>query len=191
MEKIGRREIFTTKADVTQEFLDKHVFYLRTLYDVSRDIYAHVETDKILRKFLLMSMGNFGCKRGFIILASNPSLNIEHFLTLGYVDEEKDALNEICAEILQQEHPTEFDAFLDVSGFTRASSRTELMMTFLVESEWQGIFGLGSRLIDGGYSAGDQEVLSTLINNLGVALKNAKSFEEIKKLNQDLNRKNI
>ena len=41
------------------------------------------------------------------------------------------------------------------------------------------------------YSTKERELLETLINSLVVALKNAKSFESILSLNQDLEEKNI
>ncbi len=44
------------KADKIQEELDRRVFHLKTLYDVSKDIYSSTDTKTILRSFLLMSI---------------------------------------------------------------------------------------------------------------------------------------
>jgi len=41
------------------------------------------------------------------------------------------------------------------------------------------------------YNSDDEELLDTLVNNLVVALKNARSFEEIKSLNLNLQEKNV
>ena len=41
------------------------------------------------------------------------------------------------------------------------------------------------------YNANDIELLNTLINNLVIALKNARSFEEIRQLNKNLQLKNV
>jgi class 3 adenylate cyclase len=51
--------------------------------------------------------------------------------------------------------------------------------------------GLGSKLVSEPYNENDKELLDTLVNNLVVALKNARSFEQIKLLNEDLQAKNI
>ena len=66
--------------------LDRRVFHLKTLYDVSKDIHGSVEVDAILRSFLLMSMGNFGVVTGFIMLMNVESVEIERFVTLGIQD---------------------------------------------------------------------------------------------------------
>jgi class 3 adenylate cyclase len=50
---------------------------------------------------------------------------------------------------------------------------------------------LGSKLTNEPYNENDKELLGTLVNNLVVALTNARSFEDIKRLNQDLHEKNI
>ncbi len=61
-----------TKADKIQEELDRRVFHLKTLYDVSKDIYSSTDTKTILRSFLLMSMGNFGAMEAIITLVNLP-----------------------------------------------------------------------------------------------------------------------
>ena len=48
--------------------LNRQVFHLKTLYDVSRELLGLVETDAILRNFLLMTLGNFGVVEGFVFL---------------------------------------------------------------------------------------------------------------------------
>jgi len=50
---------------------------------------------------------------------------------------------------------------------------------------------LGPKLAGGEYTQDDRELIYTLLNNLAVAVKNARSFEEIQRLNRDLEQKNI
>jgi class 3 adenylate cyclase len=66
----------------------------------------------------------------------------------------------------------------------------ELSMPFEVEVGVSGILGLGPKLIDEDYSKEDLELIDTLVNNLIVALKNARSFEQIQNLNIELEAKN-
>jgi GAF domain-containing protein len=63
--------------------------------------------------------------------------------------------------------------------------------SFTVDTDCTGIMGLGAKLVGEPYNRGDEELLNTLVNNLVVVLKNARSFEEIKNLNQKLQDKNI
>ena len=53
--------------------LDRRVFDLKTLYDVSKDIFSSVESETILRNFLLMAMGNFGVIKGFTLLTNSAT----------------------------------------------------------------------------------------------------------------------
>ena len=46
--------------------LDRRVYHLKTLYDVSREVFSSIEFETILRNFLLMTMGNFGIIQGAI-----------------------------------------------------------------------------------------------------------------------------
>ena len=57
--------------------------------------------------------------------------------------------------------------------------------------ERPGLLGLGSKLIGEPFNDNDLELLDTLVNNLVVALKNARSFEQVRMLNKNLQLKNI
>jgi class 3 adenylate cyclase len=64
-------------------------------------------------------------------------------------------------------------------------------LPFIIDSDNSGVLGLGPKLVGDPYNENDTELLVTLMNNLVVALKNARSFEEIKNLNKDLQEKNV
>jgi class 3 adenylate cyclase len=60
----------------------------------------------------------------------------------------------------------------------------------MVDNECAGFLGLGAKLVGEPYNEDDKELLVTLVNNLVVALRNAISFENIKRLNLELQEKN-
>ena len=68
------------ESEHVQTELDRKVFYLKTLYDVSKDIFGSVEFETILRNFLLMTLGNFGVMEGFILTLDRPSKGIVHLV---------------------------------------------------------------------------------------------------------------
>lgn len=72
------------QAENIQAELDLRVFNLKTLNDVSKDIYGSVESETIIRNFLLMTMGNFGVMQGFILLLDEPANETGHFVSVGY-----------------------------------------------------------------------------------------------------------
>ena len=180
------------QSEHVQSELDRRVFYLKTLNDVSKDIFSSVETEKILRRFLLMAMGNFGATEGFILLINSPSKIIQHQVAVGIADEDVAGIKKIIEQLIPQgmfsQSATVAERILQAQAL---STPLALAMDFTVESEWIGIFGLGAKLIGEPYNENDRELLDTLINNLIVALKNARSFEKIKGLNRDLEAKNL
>jgi len=180
------------QSENVQSELDRRVFYLKTLYDVSKDIFSSVETETILRSFLLMAMGNFGVTEGFILLVNPDSKKIDHLVAVGYADEDVAGIKRDVAQLIRQNMSGQSAIGAEKLPLSDALSTSfAFARDFTVESEWVGIFGLGAKLIGEPYNENDRELLDTLMNNLIVALKNARSFEKIKGLNRDLKAKNL
>jgi class 3 adenylate cyclase len=174
-----------------QNELDRRIFYLKTLYDVSKDIFSSVESETILRNFLLMAMGNFGVTEGFTLLANSATKQINCFIPIGFQKADALSLKSGIQDHLREETfltSVENSAHLRQIGLMPTS--VEFALRFTVETGCAGILGLGAKLIGGPYTENDKELLDTLVNNLVVALKNARSFEQIKRLNLDLEAKN-
>ncbi len=175
------------KAENIQMELDRRVFSLKTLYDVSKDIFSSVETETILRNFLLMTMGNFGVMGGFVLTADGESKEIGHFVHVGLKEDEVEFLQKSGKQLLLDKKiqgPVVNHEDLPVKGIG-------CVLPFTMEPDGIGLLGLGSKLTEEPYTDDDLELLVTLVNNLVVSLKNAKSFEEIKRLNEHLREKNI
>ena len=192
LEEIEQLKASLKEAEHVQADLDRRVFHLKTLYDVSKDIYGSVETETILRNFLLMSMGNFGVMQGFVILLDASSKEISQLVSIGMQDGDVAALRKDVIELLSQKGLTVWTdggASLQNSGLLADSLGFSL--PFRVEHECLALLGLGAKLIKEPFDDDDKELLDTLVNNLVVALKNARSFEEIKNLNEELVEKNV
>jgi class 3 adenylate cyclase len=191
IEEIEQLRTALKEAEHVQADLDRRVFHLKTLYDVSKDIYGSVETETILRNFLLMSMGNFGVMEGFVILLDASSKEISQLVSIGMQDDDAAALRKDVVELLSQKGLTiwtDDGASLQHAGLL--SDSFGFSLPFRVEHECLALLGLGVKLIKEPFGNDDKELLDTLVNNLVVALKNARSFEEIKNLNEELRAKN-
>jgi class 3 adenylate cyclase len=191
LEEIEQLKASLKEAEHVQADLDRRVFHLKTLYDVSKDIYGSVETETILRNFLLMSMGNFGVMEGFVILLDASSKEISQLVSIGMQDDDVAALRKDVIELLSKKGLTVWTdggASLQNSGLL--PDRFGFSLPFRVEHECLALLGLGAKLIKEPFDDDDKELLDTLVNNLVVALKNARSFEEIKNLNEELRAKN-
>jgi class 3 adenylate cyclase len=191
-EEIEQLRASLKEAEHIQVELDRRVFHLKTLYDVSKDIYGSVETDTILRNFLLMTMGNFGVMEGFIILLDASSKEISQLVSIGMQDGDVAALRKDVSELLSQKGLTIWtDGGATLQNDGLLPDRFGFFMPFRVEYECLALLGLGAKLIKEPFDEDDRELLDTLVNNLVVALKNARSFEEIKDLNEELVAKNV
>jgi class 3 adenylate cyclase len=172
--------------------LDRRVYHLKTLNDVSKDIFGSVDFESILKNFLLMSMGNFGVFEGFILTLEMPNEEIAHFESNGYEKSDLTSLQHGARELLLNDVERKSTEHLEV-----LTDSQELMpnvacgVCFSLGESSLGFMGLGAKLIGEPYNEDDQELLVTLVNNLVVALKNAISFENIKRLNLDLQEKNL
>jgi len=180
------------KAENIQMELDRRVFSLKTLYDVSKDIFSSVESETILRNFLLMTMGNFGVMGGFILTMDVDSKEIDQFVSVGLQDSEEDSLRNSGRELLLAGNLPESGQ--DSAVLIQAKSlppEVKCALPFTLESDCVGLLALADKLVGEPYSEDDSELLVTLVNNLVISLKNARSFEEIKRLNENLKAQNI
>ncbi len=192
-EEIKRLNTALKEAESVQAELDLRVFNLKTLYDVSKDIYGSVESDTIIRNFLLMTMGNFGVMQAFILLLGEPDNDTHHFLSIGFQDELNPQLEDGASRLLLSggihDGPIREVSSADHQAYLPAA--VDLSLPFYVTPEYPGLLGLGPKLIGEPYNDNDTELLTTLINNLVIALRNARSFSEIRRLNKNLKLKNV
>lgn len=187
-EEIEQLKASLRKAKNIQAELDRRIFHLKTLFDVSKDIYSSVDIETILRNFLLMTMGNFGVMGGLLLMMHLSTGKTNHMVTIGYKDEEA-ALLQMHALHLLGQNRSETKKMASPTGFP--SGIVGFSCPFTVEPDCPGLLILGPKLTKEPFEANDGELLDTLLNNLVVALKNAGSFVEIKKLNTELQQKNV
>ena len=191
-EEIKQLKASLAQAESVQSELDMRVFNLKTLYDVSNDIYGSVESDTIIRDFLLMTMGNFGVMQGFILLHEESSQDINQFISVGFQGELHASLEDGAIQYLKNAPPKEtFQTAGSSDHDAYLPPEVALSRPFFVTAQCPGLLGLGPKLIGEPYNDNDKELLKTLTNNLIIALKNARSFAEIRQLNKNLQLKNV
>jgi len=191
-EEITRLKESLKQAQHVQAELDLRVFNLKTLYDVSNDIYGSVESDTIIRDFLLMTMGNFGVMQGFILLHEESSIDTNQFISVGFQDDLGQSIEDSAIRYLHngfRKKPPQNQGASDPGAYLPPA--VEFSLPFTVTTDCPGLLGLGPKLIGEPYNDNDIELLNTLVNNLVIALKNARSFSEIRQLNKNLQLKNI
>jgi signal transduction histidine kinase len=182
-----KNEISSYSEKEVQAELDRQLFHLKTLYDVSHELLGLTDISMILRNFLLMTMGNFGAAQGFIMDENVHTGEINHFESFGFETEEHSPLKGVGLEILSKKA---FDRFFSSDDFSdeRANLNPGLpaLLAFNVDESSSGVMGLGPKIIGDEYSSDDKELLGTLVNNLAIAVKNARYSEALRKALEEI-----
>ncbi|MBW2095958.1 MAG: HAMP domain-containing histidine kinase [Deltaproteobacteria bacterium] len=176
-----------TARGSVQEELDRRLFYLKTLYDMSCELFGIMEVKEILKHFLLMTTGNFGVIEGFVLLMEPSSGKIEHFTSVGIAQDSKTLLKTYAADMLRvgQRHAV----ILDPDHFPESGvfhGLFALLVPFQVDGTCEGILGIGQKLVGEPYSREDKDLLLTLVNSLVIALKNARYAEALKEAYEEV-----
>lgn len=191
-EEIKHLQESLKQAENVQAELDLRVFNLKTLYDISKDIFGSVELETIIRNFLLMTMGNFGVMEGCVLLLDESTKSSNQFVSIGFQDGDQEALENGGIQLLNQaDLEASPDKFEGSTHHKYLPQAVEFALPFALTPDCPGLLGLGSKLIGEPFNDNDIELLDTLVNNLVVALKNARSFKQIRNLNKSLQLKNI
>ena len=122
------------ESEHIQTELDRRVFYLKTLYDVSKDIFASVESETILRNFLLMAMGNFGVSEGLILLMNSQSAQVEHIVTVGIEDNTVESLQKSVGQLILQKNPSKS---LEIETDLRKQHLIRVILNFFIPILWK------------------------------------------------------
>jgi class 3 adenylate cyclase len=192
LEEIKQLRESLKQAENIQAELDLRVFNLKTLNDVSKDIYGNVESETIIRNFLLMTMGNFGVMQGFILLLDQPANETDQFVSVGFQDDLSQPLESGATRLLiQASRPETSQKLSPLDHRLFLPPEVEFSLPFAVTPDCPGLLGLGPKLIGEPYNENDIELLNTLANNLVIALRNARSFDQIRRLNKNLQLKNV
>jgi class 3 adenylate cyclase len=158
------------KAAQARDELEKRLFHLKTLYELSRDIGFLSGTTEILDNLLMTVLGTFGVERGLILLRTDPANVIEALVHRGLDDPQG------VAHLLAQHHVAQPLPAADL----------QICISFDVDDGLKGSIGLGEKLTGQAYTPDDSEFLSTLANQAAVAIRNARAHQEVVRYAKEL-----
>ncbi|MBN1930969.1 MAG: rhodanese-like domain-containing protein [Desulfobacterales bacterium] len=183
----------------TRDELDKRIFHLQAIYDLTAELSPLTDTQKLLDTFLLMILGTFSVGQGFVLvydrrekIVALSDRGLEHKATLSPEFTEKllyQCLDVSAEKTLAPMSVTNLTA-PDLFKTAGLSPATEYGLMFVVDSQLMGIIGLGPRISDTDFSKVEKTLLVNYVSNFMVFLKNARSFEMIQALNKDLEQQN-
>ncbi|MEE9522019.1 MAG: adenylate/guanylate cyclase domain-containing protein [candidate division NC10 bacterium] len=181
-----------TEGEDSQGELERRVFHLKTLYDVSREIGSLRDIQEIMKHLLMMVMGTFGAVNGVLLLVDMQRGRMEAGTQRG--------LDTTAIDLLSQ--AIESGSFREIEGVTDiqmlgerervrqrgtprildllSSFQVHVWIPFGVNETLRGGIGLGDKLAGDPYTPADQELLSTLAKQGAVAIENAKLYQEVR-----------
>lgn len=181
-----RKEL--TNAKDSRFELTKRIFHLKTLYDVSREICELKLPDEIMKNFIMTITGTFGMLGNFVVVYNKDHERYERLIHWGL---ERDSLNLIKEDLKRKNLHEIIRDVSNVKIFDFNSTEIKNMICFPIDEKYFGLLGLGEKISGSDYTTDEKELLITLVNNLSIFIRNAHSFETIKRLNEDLQRKNV
>jgi signal transduction histidine kinase len=181
------REQILALPEAVQADLDRRLFHLKTLYDVSQHLLGTLEVEHALKDFLLMTMGNFGVVEGFVFVQDGQSPRGSHLISVGFQDGNRPRLEKAARQVLVKGSPG--SVLLREEALRRLNFLDPSLscgLGFCVDDACCGLLGLGPKLTSEPYSTDDKDLLGTLVNNLVVSLKNARYSEALKEAYEEV-----
>jgi rhodanese-related sulfurtransferase len=184
------------QARLAREDLDRRVFHLHTLYEFTAELSPIASTESLMETFLLMVIGTFGLSQGFVILCDRDKRKCRCVSRGSDIDGEPNF--EATEKRLYKAFQCAEDRRLDPMSVTftkepaRVFSESETgfavntMYLFTVQSSLLGLVALGIPLSRTALNDDERKLLRGLTSNFMVFLKNARAFETIQALNEDL-----
>jgi len=172
-------------AEHSQRELERRIFHLKTLYEVSQVIGSLRDPQQIMKNLLLMVIGTFGALKGVAFLVDVQQGRIAAVT-------QRSMGKTVLAELSQAVEAGSFDEMRGVTDIEQAgeksfallaASQIQVWIPFVVNEHFKGGIGLGAKMLGDPYTPDDQELLSTLANQLTIALDNALAYMEIHQLN--------
>jgi class 3 adenylate cyclase/CRP-like cAMP-binding protein len=150
--------------------LEKRIFHLKALYDLSREIGLLSGSDSVMDNLLMAVLGTFGVERGLIVLRDARTNQVQGLAQRGIDDAAA------VAQTLAQHHVAQPLSSVDL----------HICIPFDVNEGLKGSIGLGEKLTGDDYTPEDSELLLTLANQGAVAIRNARAHEEVVRYAKEL-----
>jgi diguanylate cyclase (GGDEF)-like protein len=171
--------------------LRKKIYDLRNIFDVSLELHAILDVDRLINSTLLSLIGKFSCKSAiFLYAAKKNEQRLSILNSKGLYKSDVESLTiEKSDTLLSYFHknPTpqlinKLPKYIQNSAGTRAL--TELSMELIspistVHNQENALICLGARVNNKPYQKNEIEILLTINNIVSIALSNASLYDEV------------
>ncbi len=156
--------------------LDGKVQELNTLFEMSKEFNAVLNTERLLKLLSFSLLGQVGTSRYFVCLKKERTMQV-------VVSRLQKELSLLCLETISTiQQPTFIDSLTKKPYKEYCSMLKEagvqVLVPLKVQNEVKGILGVGERMRGGSYTQTDLEFLSSLGNLAMISLENARLFHD-------------
>lgn len=200
-EKNLRLEEAVDQVDRLQYKFDRQTHYLKTFFNINRELNTLRDMAGIMEKFLRLTLDSLGIEEGGIVLFSKEKQPLVTYRALGkkavmnWSEEKlqalKTSLNGIIKESTQPYTESRSLTQEQLSAFKGSSGPPEIGFWFTLSESYFGLVVLGKKLTALKYALEEEEFLSNMVTNLAILLERAKSQERIQALLMDMEQRNI
>jgi len=188
------------QAERARRDLQRKVHHLKSLYELTAELSPLIDSDQLLESFLLTVMGTFGVSRGFALVCERTARRVR-MVSRGPARQphmsadEADRLLYRCLDSAENRalEPMTVTRLNDPELLFEqimpgAAVQTAIML--VIDRSHMSLVGLGPTLSGLPLSGEDEELLRAQAAGFMVFLKNARSFEAVQCLNQELSEAN-
>ena len=178
--------------------IDKLVYDLRSLGDISNEITSNSDLDESLSNLLRILMGTLGATKGSILLYAPYKLAFESSVIKGFsnnvyfraIPKEIAEITEHKGAITIEDLSTVFPEFIKRNQEEITKNNLKLWANLSLKGRLIGCIVLGKKLGNNEYQKMDIELLSIIANQISVAVSNFQLINELKKTNDKLRKQN-
>jgi sigma-B regulation protein RsbU (phosphoserine phosphatase) len=180
---------FQTKsaAGSDKSELDKRIFELSALFEISKTLNSSLNLQSILDNILLVPMGRMMIGRGVVLFGDNsgvysirnlkglPEKMMGHIINIEDLPKQSLFARELVDEV-------SWSAFFK-------ENKIDLIIPLRSNSGFKGVIGYGKKMVEGDYTPSEVDFLSSISNIAVQAIENAKMLEQLSKSNRHLDQK--
>jgi len=185
----------------TQEELDKKIIALYALQRLSRIISTTLEESQIFKSMEAATFEELGFEKACGLLWNEKENRFLLRLIIGYAEDEVeiiksliDSNKQMFLDVIKNREPIS-SASLSANSILLEKINRTFKVTYFVLSpilpkeEERGFFFVGTENTDVTVTAGDEELITILANQIGQAIENARLFEAAWQTHQELEKK--
>lgn len=174
--------------------LRKKVYDLRNIFDVSLELHAILDVDRLINSTLLSLIGKFGCKSAIFLYGlkkTEQRLSVLNSKGLYKADienltiEKSDGLIEYLRKNQSPQLISKLPKYVQKSAGAKALKNIEMELISpitTVRNQEDALICLGPRVNDKPYQKNELEILITINNIVSIALSNASLYDEVMQL---------